>query len=157
MKIAVGSDHRGYEAKEIVKSIVTQMGHEFVDMGTTDCTPMDYPDIAYRVATGVSKRDVDRGILVCSTGIGMCIAANKIDGVRAALCHDEFTAGVSRVHNDSNVLCFGADQSGEVMLRKMVETWLNSDFSAGRHERRVAKIAAIEKGLDPRETRDLKA
>ncbi|NQV36198.1 MAG: ribose 5-phosphate isomerase B [Phycisphaeraceae bacterium] len=152
MKIAVGSDHRGYDAKEIVKSIVTQMGHEFVDMGTTDCQPMDYPDIAYCVATGVSRHEVDRGILVCSTGIGMCIAANKIDGVRAALCHDEFTAGVSRVHNDSNVLCFGADQSGEVMLRKMVETWLSSEFGAGRHERRVSKIQAIEEGLDPRES-----
>ncbi|MCP4452388.1 MAG: ribose 5-phosphate isomerase B [Planctomycetes bacterium] len=149
MKIAVGSDHRGYEAKEIVISIVTQMGHEFADMGTTDNHPMDYPDAAYRVATSVSSGEVDRGILICSTGIGMCIAANKIDGVRAALCHDEFTAGVSRVHNDSNVLCFGADQSGEVMLRKMVETWLTSEFSAGRHERRVAKIQAIEKGLDP--------
>jgi ribose 5-phosphate isomerase B len=151
MNIAVGSDHRGYETKEIVKSIVTQMGHEFIDMGTMDNHPMDYPDIAYRVATAVSKHEVDRGILICSTGIGMCISANKIDGVRAALCHDEFTAGVSRVHNDSNVLCFGADQSGEVMLRKMVETWLVSEFSAGRHERRVMKIQAIEKGKDPRE------
>ncbi len=151
MKIAVGSDHRGFEAKEMVKSIVTQMGHEFSDMGTTDNRPMDYPDIAYLVAIGVSKGEVDRGILICSTGIGMCIAANKVDGVRAALCHDEFTAGVSRVHNDSNVLCFGADQSGEVMLRKMVETWLSSNFSIGRHERRVAKIQAIEKGLDPQQ------
>ena len=151
MKIAVGSDHRGFEAKEMVKSIVTQMGYEFSDMGTTDNRPMDYPDIAYRVAIGVSKGEVDRGILICSTGIGMCIAANKVNGVRAALCHDEFTAGVSRVHNDSNVLCFGADQSGEVMLRKMVETWLSSNFSIGRHERRVAKIQAIEKGLDPQQ------
>ncbi len=149
MKIAIGSDHRGYDAKEIVKSIVAQMGHEFVDMGTHDNHPMDYPDIAYRAAISVSKHEVDRGILICSTGIGMCIAANKIDGVRAALCHDEFTAGVSRVHNDSNVLCFGADQSGEVMLRKMVETWLSSEFSGGRHERRVSKIQAIEKGFDP--------
>lgn len=150
MKIAVGSDHRGYEAKEVVKSIVAQMGHEFIDMGTPDNHPMDYPDIAYVVSIAVSKKEVDRGILICSTGIGMCIAANKIDGVRAALCHDEFTAGVSRVHNDSNILCFGADQSGEVMLRKMVETWLTSEFSAGRHERRVAKIQAMERGCDPR-------
>lgn len=149
MKVAVGSDHRGYDAKEIVKSIITQMGHEFVDMGTTDSEPMDYPDIAYRVSSAVSKQDVDRGILICATGIGMCIAANKIKGVRAALCHDEFTAGVSRVHNNSNVLCLGADQSGEVTLRKMVEAWLTSEFSAGRHERRVAKIEAIEQGLDP--------
>jgi len=150
MKIIVGSDHRGFQAKEIIKSIITQMGHEFVDMGAESSHPIDYPDVAYLAARAVSNKEVDRAILICATGIGMSIAANKIEGVRAALCHDEFSAGVSRVHNDSNVLCISADQSGEVILRKMVETWLTSEFSGGRHERRVNKIAAIEQGLDPR-------
>jgi ribose 5-phosphate isomerase B len=150
MKIAVGSDHRGYQAKEIVKSIVTQMNHEFIDMGTDSDSPVDYPDVAYLAAGAVSNKQADRAILICATGIGMCIAANKIPGIRAALCHDEFTAGVSRDHNDSNVLCISADQSGEAILRKMVETWLTTEFSGGRHERRVSKITAIEEGADPR-------
>jgi ribose 5-phosphate isomerase B len=151
MKVAIGSDHRGFHVKEIIKSIVTQLGHEAVDMGTANDHPVDYPDIAYRGATAVSKKEVDRAILICATGIGMCIAANKIPGVRAALCHDDFTAGVSRGHNDSNVLCISADQVGRVVLRKMVETWLTTDFFGGRHERRLNKIVAIEKGLDPRD------
>jgi ribose 5-phosphate isomerase B len=150
MKVAIGSDHRGFHVKEIIKSIVTQLGHEAVDMGTASDHPVDYPDIAYLGATAVSKKEVDRAILICATGIGMCIAANKIPGVRAALCHDDFTAGVSRGHNDSNVLCISADQVGRVVLRKMVETWLGTDFFGGRHERRLNKIVAIEKGLDPR-------
>ena len=151
MKVAIGSDHRGFHVKEIIKSIVTQLGHESVDMGTANDHPVDYPDIAYLGAMAVSKKEVDRAILICATGIGMCIAANKIPGVRAALCHDDFTAGVSRGHNDSNVLCISADQIGRVVLRKMVETWLNTEFFGGRHERRLNKIAAIEKGLDPRQ------
>ena len=152
MKIAVGSDHRGLEAKDIVKSIIGQLGHEAVDMGPMDNQPMDYPDVAYLVATAVSKGEVERAVLICATGIGMSIAANKIPGVRAALCHDEFTAGVSRGHNDSNVLCISADQSGEIMIRKMVEAWLTSEFSGGRHERRVNKISMIEQGKDPRQS-----
>jgi ribose 5-phosphate isomerase B len=151
MKVAIGSDHRGFHVKEIIKSIVTQLGHEAVDMGTANDHPVDYPDIAYVGAMAVSKKEVDRAILICATGIGMCIAANKIPGVRAALCHDDFTAGVSRGHNDSNVLCISADQIGRVVLRKMVETWLTTEFFGGRHDRRLNKIAAIEKGLDPRQ------
>ena len=151
MKIVMGCDHRGFSARETVKSIVDQMGHELIDMGTDSDSPVDYPDIAYLAASAVSNRDADRAILICSTGIGMCIAANKVDGVRAALCHDAFTAAVSREHNDSNVLCVSAEQSGELVLRKMVEIWLASDFSGGRHERRVQKIVLIEQGRDPRE------
>lgn len=150
MKIVVGSDHRGYRAKEIVKSIVSQMGHEHIDMGSADDRPVDYPDVAYQAATAVSAGQVDRAILICATGIGMCIAANKIAGIRAALCHDAFSAGVSRGHNNSNILCISADQTGEVVLRKMVETWLTTEFNGGRHERRVKKISAIEQGRDPR-------
>jgi ribose 5-phosphate isomerase B len=150
MKIAVGSDHRGFEAKEQIRAIVTQMGHECIDFGTGDTHPVDYPDLAYAVATAVSNQEVERAILVCATGLGMSIAANKIKGIRAALCHDELSAQISRDHNDANVLCLSGDQIGEVLQRKIVEVWLNTEFSGGRHQRRVNKIAAIEAGKDPR-------
>ena len=105
MKIAVGSDHRGFEAKQQIKAIVTQLGHECIDFGTNDSNPVDYPDPAYLAATAVSKKQADKAILACSTGLGMSIAANKIKGIRAALCHDELSARTSRDHNDANVLC----------------------------------------------------
>lgn len=151
MKIAVGSDHRGFEAKEQIKAIAVELGHECIDFGTNDNNPVDYPDPAYLAAMALSKKQADRAILVCATGIGMSIAANKINGIRAALCHDELSAQISRDHNDSNVLCLSGDQVGEVLLRKIVEVWLNTEFSGGRHERRVRKIKAIEEGKDPRE------
>jgi ribose 5-phosphate isomerase B len=151
MKIAIGSDHRGFEAKQLIKAIVTQLDHECIDFGTNDSNPVDYPDPAYLAATAVSKNQADRAILICSTGIGMSMAANKIKKIRAALCHDELSARISRDHNDANVLCISSDQTGEVLLRKIVEVWLNTKFSGGRHERRVRKITAIEEGKDPRE------
>jgi len=151
MKIAVGSDHRGFEAKERIKAIVAELGHECVDFGTGDSHPVDYPDTAYVVAKAVAERQVDRAILACATGIGMSIAANKIKDVRAALCHDELSAVISRDHNDANVLCLSGDQIGEALLRKIVEVWLDTEFSGGRHQRRVRKIRAIEEGKDPRE------
>jgi ribose 5-phosphate isomerase B len=151
MKIAVGSDHRGFEAKEQIKAIVTDLGHECIDFGTNDNNPVDYPDPAYSTAMAVSKKQADLAILACATGLGMSIAANKINGIRAALCHDELSAQISRDHNDANVLCISGDQVGEVLLRKIVEVWLNTEFSGGRHERRVRKIKAIEEGKDPRE------
>ena len=151
MRIAVGSDHRGYEAKERIKAIVAELGHECVDFGTGDNNPVDYPDSAYLVARAVSGSEADRGILACATGIGMCIAANKIDGIRAALCHDELSAAISRDHNDANVLCLAGEQVGEAMLRKIVDVWLSTEFSGGRHRRRVNKIRAIERGKDPRQ------
>jgi ribose 5-phosphate isomerase B len=153
MKIAVGSDHRGFEAKQQIKAIVTQLGHECVDFGTNDSNPVDYPDPAYLAATAVSKKEANKAILICSTGLGMSMAANKIKGIRAALCHDELSARISRDHNDANVLCLSGDQTGEVLLRKIVEVWLKTEFSGGRHERRVRKIAAIEEGKDPREVK----
>ena len=153
MKIAIGSDHRGFEAKQQIKAISTQLGHECIDFGTNDSNPVDYPDPAYLAATAVSKKQADRAILVCSTGLGMSIAANKIKGIRAALCQDELSARISRDHNDANVLCLSGDQTGEVLLRKIVEVWLKTEFSGGRHERRVRKIAAIEEGKDPREVK----
>ncbi len=151
MKIAIGSDHRGYDIKQQIKAIATEMGHECIDVGTSDNNPVDYPDLAYLAATAVSNKEVDRAILACATGIGMSIAANKFNGIRAALCHDELSAQISRDHNDANVLCLSADQVGVVLLRKMVEVWLSTEFSGGRHERRVRKIEAIEEGKDPRE------
>lgn len=154
MKVAIGSDHRGFEAKQQIKAIATELGHECIDFGTNDSNPVDYPDMAYLTATAVSKKEADRGILICATGIGMCMAANKVHGIRAALCHDELSAQISRDHNDSNVLCLSADQVGMVLLRKIIEVWLNTDFSGGRHKRRVRKIAAIEEGRDPREIKN---
>ncbi|MGB2863048.1 MAG: ribose 5-phosphate isomerase B [Sedimentisphaerales bacterium] len=151
MKIAIGSDHRGYDIKQQITAIATEMGHECIDVGTSDNNPVDYPDLAYLATTAVSNKEADRAILTCATGIGMSMAANKVKGIRAALCHDELTAQISRDHNDANVLCLSADQIGVVLLRKMVEVWLSTEFSGGRHERRVRKIEAIEEGKDPRD------
>jgi ribose 5-phosphate isomerase B len=151
MKIAIGSDHRGYDIKQQIMAIATELGHECIDFGTSDNNPVDYPDLAYLAAMAVSKNEADRAILTCATGIGMSMAANKVKGIRAALCHDELSAQISRDHNDANVLCLPADQVGVVLLRKMVEVWLNTEFSGGRHERRVRKIEAIEEGKDPGE------
>jgi len=150
MKVALGSDHRGFEAKQAIKTIVAQLGHEVIDIGTDSNEPVDYPDSAYVAANAVAKREADRAILVCATGIGMSITANKIGGIRAALCHDELSAQISRHHNNANVLCISGDQIGQVLLRKIVEVWLTTGFSGGRHERRVRKITAIEQGRDPR-------
>jgi ribose 5-phosphate isomerase B len=150
MRIAIGSDHRGFEAKEQIKSIITQLGHEFIDVGATDSNPVDYPDPAFLAASAVSNKHADRAILACATGIGMSIVANKIKGIRAAICHDELNARISRDHNDANVLCISGDQVNEVLLRKIVEVWLDTEFSGGRHQRRVKKITAIEDGRDPK-------
>lgn len=151
MKIVVGSDHRGFEAKQQIKNIVSQLGHECIDIGTTDNNPVDYPDPAYLAAKAVSEDNADRAILVCGTGIGMSITANKVKGIRAALCHDELSAQISRHHNDANVLCVSGDLIGEVLLRKIVEVWLSTEFNGGRHQRRVKKITAIEEGKEPKE------
>jgi ribose 5-phosphate isomerase B len=152
MKIALANDHRGVKAMEHIKAILSQLGHEYTDFsnGSSD-QPMDYPDGAFEAASAVSKGEANLGILVCGTGIGMCIAANKVKGVRAALCYDELAAKISREHNDANVLCLSGDLLGPSMLQKIVQTWLSTDFIGGRHQRRVNKIKAIEDGLDPRQ------
>jgi len=154
MKIIVGSDHRGFEAKEYIKTTITELGHECIDAGTDSSDPVDYPDVAYLAAKAVSEKQADRAILACGTGIGMSITANKIKGIRAALCHDELSAQISRHHNDANVLCVSGDLIGKVLLRKIVEAWLETEFSGGRHLRRVNKIAAIEEGKDPKEIKN---
>jgi ribose 5-phosphate isomerase B len=151
MKIAVGCDHRGFEIKEKIKAIINELGHECIDFGAANNEPVDYPDTAYAAANAVSTKQVDRAILACATGIGMSMAANKVTGIRAALCHDELSAQASRGHNDSNVLCLPADQVGETLVRRIVEVWLETEFTGGRHLRRVNKIQAIEDGKDPKE------
>jgi ribose 5-phosphate isomerase B len=145
MRIVVGSDHRGYQVKQKVIDLVRRLGHEVLDEGTNGGGSVDYPDVAARVGSMVSKGDVDRGILICGTGIGMSIAANKFPGVRAAPCHDDLTAEMSRRHNDLNVLCLSADMLGEKLIDRMVEIWLNTAFEGGRHARRIEKIAELEK------------
>lgn len=144
MRIAVGSDHRGVELRAKLIEYLEQLGQEVVDAGTHGTESVDYPDIAAAVARKVANREVDRGILVCGTGVGMCITANKIPGVRAAPCHDDVTAELSRRHNDLNVLCLSGDLIGEKLADRLVEIWLKTPFEGGRHARRNQKIAALE-------------
>ena len=144
MKIALGNDHRGVSAKLRVASVLTGMGHEVIDFGATSSTSVDYPDYAIPVAEAVSKGLVERGVLICATGHGMCIAANKVLHVRAANCRDLVDAEMSRLHNDSNVMCLSADLIGEEAIEQMVKTWLATEFEGGRHARRLEKIAQYE-------------
>lgn len=148
MRIAIGSDHRGYLVRAKVLELLGQLGHEVVDMGSHTPDPVDYPDIALAVARKVVAGEVERGILVCGTGLGMCIAANKIPGIRAAPVHDDLTAEMSRRHNDLNVLCLSADMLGERLIDRVVEIWLNTPFEGGRHARRVQKIAELERQVE---------
>ena len=144
MKIAVGSDHRGLTVKQRIVPLLQQMGHEVVDAGPASPGSVDYPDFAFEVAKAVGEGRADRGVLICGTGIGMCIAANKVPGVRAAPCHDSITAELSRRHNDSNVLCLSADLLGEELIERMIRIWLETPFEGGRHARRVDKIMRYE-------------
>lgn len=145
MKVAVASDHRGYLAKEQLKHFLEKAGHSVVDFGCDNATSCDYPDITIAGAESVASGETDRGIFLCGTGIGTSIAANKVRSVRAALCHDELTAGLSRRHNNANVLCLPADLLGEELIRRVVDVWLNTDYEGGRHERRLKMIADYEK------------
>jgi ribose 5-phosphate isomerase B len=144
MKIAIGSDHRGFEAKSRIVSVLHQLGHEVQDAGPQSRDSVDYPDFAFEVARAVSEGRAERGILICGTGIGMCIAANKVHNIRAAPCHDCITAEMSRRHNDANVLCLSADLLGEELIERMVRIWLETAFEGGRHARRVEKITRFE-------------
>ncbi len=152
MKIAVASDHRGYQVKAKILEQVAELGHEPLDYGPQSGENVDYPDFAARVAQALTHGDIDRGILICGTGMGMCIVANKFCGVRAVPCHDDLTAEMSRRHNDANVLCLSADLLGERLVSRMVEIWLTTEFEGGRHARRLEKIAMFEaqNGCPPR-------
>ena len=152
MRIAIGSDHRGYHVKDKLLAMLQQLGHQVEDVGTSGTESVDYPDFAAAVAGQVSTGEADRGILVCGTGIGMAITANKCPGVRAAMCPDELTAEVSRRHNDLNVLCLSGDMLGERNLDGMVQVWLDTEFEGGRHARRLEKIAGWEGHAGPQET-----
>jgi ribose 5-phosphate isomerase B len=143
LRIAVGCDHRGIDLKKKVIKIVTDAGHTYEDFGAFTVDPVDYPDIAEKVGKAVAKGDFERGILICGTGIGMCIAANKVKDVRAALCYDTFCAMRSRQHNDANILCLGAEAPAKE-LDKIVNIFLSTDFEGGRHQNRVNKITALE-------------
>ena len=145
MKIALGSDHRGYQLKGRLVSRLKELGHSVTDAGTYDCQQVDYTDYAEAVSTQVASGEVDRGILICGTGIGMAIAANKFPGVRAATIHDELSAEMCRRHNDVNVICLSGDMLGERPIDAMIEIWLRTEFEGGRHARRVEKIRAIER------------
>jgi len=149
MKIAIGADHRGTEVRSHLGEALRVAGHEVIDMGTHETRACDYPDAAFLVAKAVAGKSVDRGILVCGTGIGMSIAANKVDGIRAALVHDEIGADLSRRHNDANILCLSADMLGLRIIDRIIKIWLATPFEGARHQRRNAKITAIELGHDP--------
>jgi ribose 5-phosphate isomerase B len=145
MKIAIGADHRGYNAKTHIKAVLAELGLEVVDYGTDSTKPADYPDPAGAAARAVQSGDADLGILFCGTGIGMSITANKLHGIRAALCHDELTAEMARRHNNANMLCLPADLVGNALMRRIVEVWLKTPFEGGRHQNRIDKITDIEK------------
>ena len=145
MRIAIGSDHRGVTMKAKVIEILRQNGHEIIEcIGEVRDNAIDYPDVARQVAAAVSKNEVDRGILICGTGIGMSIVANKFPNVRAAVCGDELTAEISRRHNNLNVLCLSGDMLGANALEGILNKWLKTEFEGGRHERLIQKIAQIE-------------
>ncbi len=145
MKIAAGWDHRGRIFRERLEQAVRLLGHEFIAMGATTDESSDYPDFAFRVAEAVSRGEADRGVLVCGTGIGMSIAANKVEGIRAGVVHDERTAEVSRSHNDTNVLCLGEDTVQGPLLDPILKIWLSTPAEGGRHARRVGKIMEYER------------
>ena len=147
MRIALGTDHRGYKIRPLITDLLRRLGHEIDDVGTFSETPIDYPDITAEVARKISAGQAERGILVGGTGIGMCIVANKFAGVRAAPCYDELTAELSRRQNDLNVLCVSTDLLGELMIDRLVEVWLRTPFDDGHHTRRLDKIASLERAV----------
>ncbi len=144
MKIAIGSDHAGYDLKEVIKNYLIEKGYEVVDTGTNSRESVDYPIFGENVAETVAKGEADRGIVICGTGIGISISANKVKGIRAALCTNEYMARMARKHNDANVLALGARVLGVDLALSIVETFLNTEFEGGRHERRVHLIHNIE-------------
>lgn len=144
MRVALGADHAGVELKNRLAAALSRSGHEVLDLGTHGAESVDYPDFASAVAEALRTDEADRGVLVCGTGIGIAIAANKVDGIRAATCNDLFTARMARAHNDANIVALGARVVGDGVAREIVETFLSTDYEGGRHARRVSKIHALE-------------
>lgn len=148
MKIAIGSDHAGFGLKEDILALLKGLDHDIVDCGTYSMESVDYPDFGEKVSSMVSAGEVDRGILICGTGIGMSMVANKFPNVRAALCNDLFSAKMSRLHNDANVLVLGGRIIGKDLASEIVRTWLSTAFEGERHMRRLNKIKKIEETLN---------
>jgi len=140
MKYFIGTDHAGYEIKPFVIEYLQKKGIEVEDLGTYSTESVDYPDFAHKVAEAVSANPGTMGILICGSGIGMSLAANKHKGIRAALCHDHYTAAMARRHNNANILCFGARIVGLGVVESILDAWLENEFEGGRHQRRVEKI-----------------
>ncbi len=147
MKLIIGSDHAGFELKEYLLTVLRARNIEVVDWGVADETPADYPDIGQAVAEKISRQEFDCGILICGTGIGMSIVANRFPGVRAALCHDLYTARLSREHNDANLLVLGGRLLGKGLAKEILQVWLDSEFQGGHHQRRIAKINSLDQKI----------
>ncbi|MBC3796770.1 ribose 5-phosphate isomerase B [Acetobacterium tundrae] len=145
MKIAIGSDHGGFDLKEVIRPYLIELGHEVVDFGTESHESCDYPIYGQKVGEAVSFGDCDRGIVICGTGIGISVAANKVPGIRGGVCTNEFMAAMSREHNDANILALGARVIGEGLALRIVKVFLETEFAGGRHQRRIDKIREIEK------------
>lgn len=144
MKIAIGNDHAAPDMKFAIAKFLESLGHEVVNFGTDTTDSVDYPVIAKKVADAVASKDCDKGILICGTGIGMSMAANKVKGIRAACCSDPLCVRLTRQHNDANILCFGARIVGQTMAEEMVTEFVNTEFEGGRHNNRVSLISEIE-------------
>lgn len=143
--LAIGSDHGGYELKEHIKKYLDEKGVEYKDFGCYDESSIDYPDIAEAVCKSINDGESENAILVCGTGIGISIAANKIDGIRAAHCHDIYSAEMTKRHNNANVICMGGRVVGRELAFKIIDAWLGAEFEGGRHQTRIDKIHALEK------------
>ena len=143
--LAIGSDHGGFELKEHIKKYLDEKGVEYKDFGCYDESSVDYPDIAEAVCKSINDGESENGILVCGTGIGISIAANKIDGIRAAHCHDVYSAEMTKRHNNANVICMGGRVIGRELAFKIVDAWLGAEFEGGRHQTRIDKIHNLEK------------
>ncbi len=145
MNVALGVDHAGFAVKKEIETVLRALGHAVLDMGTSSDASCDYPDVAEKVARAVTSGQADRGVLICGTGIGMSIAANKVGGIRAALVTDEKTAELSRAHNDANVFCAGARTQPLLKIAEALKIWLATPWEGGRHQRRIEKITRMEK------------
>ncbi len=148
MKFYIATDHAGYALKEFTKDYVRSLGHEIIDLGPDNADRVDYPDFAKKCATAVVEDEGSFGILICGTGIGISIAANKVAGVRAALCHDAYTASATRAHNDANILCFGERVVGKGVVESMIDAFCSTEFEGGRHAGRVNKIEGCAFGAN---------
>lgn len=144
MKVAIACDHGGFKLKEVIKSSLNSLGYEVVDFGTDSEESCDYPDYAYKAAVAVANNECDRGILICGTGIGVSIVANKVKGIRCALVHDLFSAKATRQHNDTNILAMGARVIGDGLALEIVQTWLETEYEGGRHDLRLEKMMDVE-------------